>query len=740
MQRMRSHGIFVLNFSRNLDECSLKNCSAFDISQRPGSNRAGRDARVYERNRQQAESVPRSEMKPRYHDRLAEYNAEETQEIWEDIIELDLDVADPFTARTNDEYRGMVSAAIRAIKRARKASNKSSYSFKREPFRRAPYAEQKVLAEIFRFESRMARMEHKVCPECHGCSLNLSVRVSDSVCSRCRDKKMHGSYTESNSMIPLWFDNGEAKYHVPEELASLTIAEILLIQRVAPLVPIVHIKNGTMGLKGHVCSFLQDVNSVATKLPSLPESVKAVRMVRTYKDADGSMQVRTYMVNRKRVMSALYWLVEHHVDYRRAFEAGELTLDPSNLDWMGEEEEVELPSVAEMERTYDSSTEVDGEIDFGVSKEQTHDPESPEANQEMESSGISCPEDTTLTNEAQDAALRSLKEAAADNPNISVLEWPQQSSEAISEYSDERVFANAFPHLFPGGLADVNERDRHTEIKEANWARHLLYYEDGRFARDPIWPFFAYNYTIRKRNTQMGAYFVNNHISNPPKSIDELKEKLRAGDSSFVNKIMFYSKRSRGTDAYWRHKRAELYNWIHYHIAAGNGAPNVFLTLSCAEYFWADMIRLLEERVWIAEGKVLDENKRRCHSNGKIIDFTTNVTARNKAVNDYSIVVQEFFINRVEDWLNTVGKKVLGIEHYWCRLEFAKGRGQIHAHLIAILNKERMNNLQMQLRKEHMNNEDEAKIVADWASKTFGLSAKFTRDDNEADERVEGER
>lgn len=157
MQRMRSHGIFLLNFSRNLDECSLKNCSAFDISQRPGSNRAASNARVYERNRQQAESVPRSEMKPRYHDRLVEYNAEETQEIWEDIIELDLDVADPFTARTNDEYRGMVSAAIRAIKRARKASNKSSYSFKREPFRRAPYAEQKVLAEIFRFESRMAR-------------------------------------------------------------------------------------------------------------------------------------------------------------------------------------------------------------------------------------------------------------------------------------------------------------------------------------------------------------------------------------------------------------------------------------------------------------------------------------------------------------------------------------------------------------------------------------------------------
>ena len=41
-----------------------------------------------------------------------------------------------------------------------------------------------------------------------------------------------------------------------------------------------------MGLKGHVCSYQQDVNSIATSLPNLPEKVKAVKMVRTYKDAN----------------------------------------------------------------------------------------------------------------------------------------------------------------------------------------------------------------------------------------------------------------------------------------------------------------------------------------------------------------------------------------------------------------------------------------------------------------------
>ena len=60
-------------------------------------------------------------------------------------------------------------------------------------------------------------------------------------------------------MFPIWIDeDSHVHYEVPTELKKLNIAEILLIQRVAPLVPLVHIRNGTLGIKGHVCSFMQD--------------------------------------------------------------------------------------------------------------------------------------------------------------------------------------------------------------------------------------------------------------------------------------------------------------------------------------------------------------------------------------------------------------------------------------------------------------------------------------------------
>jgi hypothetical protein len=59
-------------------------------------------------------------------------------------------------------------------------------------------------------------------------------------------------------------------------------------------------------------------------------------------------------------------------------------------------------------------------------------------------------------------------------------------------------------------------------------------------------------------------------------------------------------------------------------------------------------------------------------------------TKMSSILNDYSSVVEEYFQKRVEIWLQTVGKKIFGIKHFWVRYEFAPGRGQIHAHLLAI--------------------------------------------------------
>jgi hypothetical protein len=407
-----------------------------------------------------------------------------------------------------------------------------------------------------------------------------------------------------------------------------------------------------------------------------------------------------------------------------AYEHGELIIDPSNLNWLGDDIQAELPTVATLERVFETSSEADGDNEGSVSIAQSVNAEST-TTEEMECSGITCEGEAALTSEAHDALIRSLQEAAG-NTNMSVLDWPQTSSKALSEFDDSmKLFTNAFPHLFPGGIGDANDRDRTTTVSIQDWAKHLLLYKDGRFAKDPIWCFFTYNYMQRRLNISSGNYFVDSHISNPPKSLEELQNQLIDGDSSFINKIMFYTKKVRGSDAYWRSKRSELYTWLNHHMAAGNGAPQLFKTLSCAEYFWPDMIRLLEERVWIADGKHVSASGNKLYCGGKKIDLANDKTARNKAINDYSIVVQEFFIKRTEDWLNTVGKDIYHIAHYWARFEFAKGRGQIHAHLLAILDKKVMNKLQYQLNNPKISAEKESLLVAEWAERLFGMSASL---------------
>jgi hypothetical protein len=95
-----------------------------------------------------------------------------------------------------------------------------------------------------------------------------------------------------------------------------------------------------------------------------------------------------------------------------------------------------------------------------------------------------------------------------------------------------------------------------------------------------------------------------------------------------------------------------------------------------------------------------------------------------KAVNDYSIVIQEYFQARVTDFLENYVKQVFGIEHYFARFEFAKSRGQIHVHLLAVLGKNsRIVDLNELVYKERFNPEKQAQVSDDYLNKVFGLTA-----------------
>lgn len=318
--------------------------------------------------------------------------------------------------------------------------------------------------------------------------------------------------------------------------------------------------------------------------------------------------------------------------------------------------------------------------------------------------------DQHINNELQDSVTKS------SNKKHVVMDWPAVSKAPISEYSDTRIFVNAFPWLFPGGVGDVKDFPG-KQLKD--WGKLMLYYEDGRFAADSLFGFFALNYIIRNRNSSSGNWFINNFQKNCPDTVEELKARIEAGDTSFINSLTYYSQRVKGSTSYWFKKRMELYSWINYHVENGDGPPTFFITLSCAEYLWKDVAKLIKERMTIA-----GEDVSRCYVGSE--EF-------GGYVNKYCIVVQEFFQKRVTTWLDTVGKDVFNIKHYWIRYEFAPGRGQIHAHLLAIPDNHRIFELcHLDMQDKENGPRIRNQRLQEWAMNNLGLTASV-RDPDEFD-------
>src|SRR5687767_10437454 len=94
------------------------------------------------------------------------------------------------------------------------------------------------------------------------------------------------------------------QYNLPEQLNCLREGEKLLIQKVSAYVPLLHLKNGQIGSRGHVCSFVQDISSICTIRPRLPDDIHFIKVVKKYLQEGGEVASETFMVRKKAVFDA----------------------------------------------------------------------------------------------------------------------------------------------------------------------------------------------------------------------------------------------------------------------------------------------------------------------------------------------------------------------------------------------------------------------------------------------------
>jgi hypothetical protein len=573
----------------------------------------------------------------------------------------------------------------------------------------------------FEFETRNMECQHSRCSVCRQVSTNMVLLKRTPVCKRCRSKTV-----KNNNYVPPWLplwvdDSGTNRYNVPECLTVLREGEKLLIQRISTYVPLRYMKGGAHGSKGHVCSFPKEIQEFVTELPR--KKVEAIKVIRKFVNSEKEIEEKTFTIRKTAVLTALYWLKKYNKQYK------DIVINEDNLNWMEGRDEADLSvTVVEKAEKQDEETETNTRV---------HDDDP------IPAYGVICHDMTADLPKKKDQETTDLLEKlnehkqsagpqAARN-NGCTMDFPPVGAEAVNEYDESiRIFCMAFPWLFPGGVGDWADIPTTEGVTVEEWARALLFYEDGRFARDKIWCFYALNYVQRRQNMKQGAYFVKEFLgSESPKSLDELKAVIEKGDTSWIDKICYFGNVVKGSPAYWRQRRDEIHSWIQYHVLKGNGAPTMFLTLSCAEHYWPDIRSLLQQRQSFGPG-------------------TKETPAMTTMINDYTLVIQEYFQQRVKNWMETVGKVVFKIKHYWLRFEFAPGRGQIHAHCLLILDNMETQKLAYEQRDIgkalerdlHSDMEHErARIYQDWVERDLAMTANLpAKHDNKTDIDVKKEK
>jgi hypothetical protein len=580
-------------------------------------------------------------------------------------------------------------------------------------FRDSSLQRQLEIVQTIQFEHSMFELKMHTCSHCKKRAMsNHFTRKKKDVCDQCHNKQGSPD-TFLEGLLPIWKDDtGRIRHDMPDVLKGLTLGEQMLIQKNAILVPLCNMWQGVLGLNGHTCMFRKDIMSVVNELPR--RVIEVLFMTRNIesKTHPGEFFKQIFKIRRSKVLQALRWLKKHHTGYK------DIVINEENLSWLDGAEEGVLQGDS-LNITTKTKKDVLADIEkaqekVSVSESQTMDNEATSENT-FEVTGTSMEMQTSNYTEENQRIAHELKQSQSiSSSKIPLLAFPQIDEEPIDEYNTPGMLADAYPWLFPGGVGDISGQQYDKALLNY-WAGLLLHYEDGRFMRDKVFSFHLYNIIQRHANNKAAYYFVQSFISDDAVTVEQIKEQIEKGNTAFVGKLQtFAAGKIRGSDSFWRSKKNELESWLSYHLEAGHGPPTLFLTLSCAEFWWKDLQRLLYEKCVGTEDETLADSM-----------MAGNFTAKQNLLDKYTAVVQEFFQIRLDNWMETVGKETFGISHYWLRFEFTKGRGQIHAHILAITHDTGM------IQAYHIAETEEEKtaVISEYAREKLGMTADLPSKD-----------
>jgi hypothetical protein len=456
------------------------------------------------------------------------------------------------------------------------------------------------------------------------------------VCHRCyiRDK--------GNTTTPFLMsaDNDMDPGDIPAYLPELTQIEEI-IARCHVQMSVRKYRGQQYKYTGHCVSFMQNTVKTVSVLPSLPADLDIViirptdeqlRLNPRYQQQFGI----EFRVRRGAVLEWLQFLKRYHPDYRW------ITIDEERLSSLPLDEDISasFPSIVDDEQGEDSQ-----------------DPGPELATEEAQQEPCA----RSMVPNLQDGSTEVdmiLNGITGRVPVPSGLRLPSIRRTPIDEAAGrERIFAMAFPTLYPTGKADLNAcRLRKVGIED--YARHMLCYRDGRFGRHPRWKFLVFNILMRTRAKGSARFYVSRRSTLHGLDRDELTEAL-LNDANLAKHIARQGVCLTGTRPFWRSKSTGLQAISRF--LSPQMSP-VFITFSAADMQWHDLQRHFPGFSNISGAM-------------EHLRFRWNFNS----LQGNPHIVAHWLEIRFRRFIECVLKPYLGWEDYWYRYEWqSRGSGHLH--------------------------------------------------------------
>ncbi len=345
----------------------------------------------------------------------------------------------------------------------------------------------------------------------------------------------------------------------PAFLSRLSDTEEALIALHAPVLRVFRLRGGQLGYSGSCAALTQDVGQVARVLP---RALNALDMVIFVKTVDGSAENdesvrKQFRVRRRVVHNWLVFLKANNPFYSH------IEIDCSALELLPEDSNGGLDHLSPLESDVEPNGVTSGEISVCV----------------IDGLNENCGNEI---------------EAKRDT----ILQWPQQSKEAIKEFKNPGIFAKCFPSIFPFGTGDPTSSTRSIAVSMSQGIHHLTKYafiEDERlvwpFAEHKLAPFYAHDVHMRQALLGQSAVFLKQRDCDFPTSKDELLSALMNPEESgrVLKLIGRFAGNCLGTNGYWSRRKEELVS------LCAQSPPHLWWTLSAADLHWPDLKRFVND-------------------------------------------------------------------------------------------------------------------------------------------------